>query len=101
MKAIVINGGNDEKGTTDVLDFLAIHAEHQILKYAAGKQMFCPICNGILDYKKTVVITGTDDKPFIICSGCYNLQEVQEILKKRHDIIKEITLYRTNLIVKK
>lgn len=93
----------DEKSIIDVLDFFAIKAEHQVLKYAAGKQMFCPVpkCGCILDYRKTVIITGSDDKPFILCSDCFDLPQVQEALSKAGDQIKEITKYRTNLIIKK
>jgi len=95
-EAIVINGGSDEKGTEKVFDFLTIQAEHQILKYSAGKQIFCPLpkCKAILDYKKTVIITGTDDKPFIMCSKCYESAEVQAILEKNISKIKETIKYR-------
>jgi hypothetical protein len=94
MKTMVINGGNDEKGTEKVLDFFTVMAEHQLLKYAAGKQMFCPKCDVIMDYRKTVIITGTDDKSLTLCQKCFDSEPVQAVLEKNKASIKEIVKFR-------
>jgi hypothetical protein len=92
MKPITPNG--TEK--PDLLDFLSIHAEHQILKYAAGQQIVCknPECLVILDYKKTVMISFIDGGCLIICRKCYESERVQEILLKYAPQVKEITKFR-------
>lgn len=80
----------------DLLDFLKIHAEHQILKYAASKQVFCknPECLSILDYKKTVMIEFTDNGCMIICKKCFESERVQAVLKENEKVVKEITKFR-------
>ena len=96
MKTMVINGGSDEKGTTDVLDFFKIHAEHQLLKYAAGHQMFCPVqgCGVILDYKKTVLVELINGPSLTVCLKCFNSDRVQDALILNKVAIKEVTKFR-------
>lgn len=94
--AIVINGGSDEKGTEKVLDFLAIHIEHQLLKYAAGKQMFCEVknCKSILDYRKTVIITFNSGGTAVMCAKCFDSEPVQKVMKSMAKHIKDVTKFR-------
>jgi hypothetical protein len=95
VNAIVLEGGSDK-----LTDFLKIHAEHQVLKYAVSKQMFCPVgtCGKILDYRKAVLIEfdfgkeGT--KTAVMCEDCFNSEPVQTQLEKHKQYIKEITKYR-------
>lgn len=81
---------------TDILDFLAIHAEHQILKYAAGKKMFCqnPKCGTILDYRRIAHIEFNDGGTMTLCSKCFELEQVQAALKEHEKDVKEITKFR-------
>jgi RNase P subunit RPR2 len=56
--------------------------------------MFCPACNNILDYKKTVMISETNGKALILCSNCFDIPRVQVVIEQKKDQIKEITRYR-------
>mgnify|MGYP001481482715 CR=1 FL=1 len=80
----------------EMRDYLKLHAEHQILKYAASKQMFCPFkeCERILDYRKTVIIEFTDGKVITMCYKCFESLHVQASLIKYAKAVKEITKYR-------
>jgi len=84
------------KAMGEMLDYLTVDAEHQLLKYASGKQIFCPVngCGIILDYRKTVIIEFTDNKVITICKKCFESSKVQEQLKKYAECIKEITKFR-------
>jgi RNase P subunit RPR2 len=80
----------------DLLDFFKIHAEHQILKYAASKQQFCQACQTILDYKKTVMVEMNSGNMMIICKKCFDTPRVQGVINSEmgKKVIKEITQYR-------
>lgn len=41
-----------------------------LLKYAAGRQMFCPKCSKVLDAKTTVLITYREQER-ILCAQCW------------------------------
>jgi len=80
----------------ELKDYLTKHAEHQVLKYAASKHMFCPVsgCGKILDYKKTVVIEFTFGNSIVMCSKCFDSEPVQKQMRIFKDKIKEVTRYR-------
>lgn len=52
-----------------------------LLKYAAGQAIFCPQCNAIMDYRKTVIATIqgikqgesalSNIKTYVICKPCW------------------------------
>jgi hypothetical protein len=80
----------------EMLDYLKVHAEHQILKYAVSKQMFCPVvgCGNILDYRKVVIIEFTNGQTVTMCDKCFKSEAVQVQVTKFAEHIKEITKYR-------
>lgn len=69
--------------------------EHQLLRYAVSKQMFCPVtgCGKIMDYHKAVHIEFTFGKGVTMCSKCYKSEAVQAQLKKHAEYVKEVTQY--------
>lgn len=54
--------------------------EIETLKYAAGRQIFCPSCHVILDYRDSVLWTSPAARTGINCSACW-----QHGLDKIHD----------------
>jgi hypothetical protein len=69
----------------DVLDGMKLTAQRNLVKWAAGKAMFCPRCQDILDCKRTVVV---DEK--VLCAkcwdskpACFELKEGVEVLDGR------------------
>jgi hypothetical protein len=49
-----------------------------LLKYAAGTQMFCPLCNVVLDAKRTVNIDAGKVKKTLCCK-CWD-NEVKHLI---------------------
>lgn len=43
-----------------------------LLKYAAGRVMFCPYCNTVLDCRTTVIVSTTDGKESVLCARCFD-----------------------------
>lgn len=51
---------------------------NNLLKHAAGHAIFCPQCQAILDWKRTVLLTvrfNGKEKSFTRCLGCWKLEE--------------------------
>lgn len=48
--------------------------EHNLLKYAAGHHIFCPVCKDkVLDWKDTVIVERADGSTLGVCCGaCYD-----------------------------
>ena len=42
-----------------MLTTLADHMNEELLKYAVGRQMFCPQCERCLDWRNAALVTGT------------------------------------------
>jgi hypothetical protein len=92
----------------DILERFENNAKHQVLKYAAGKQIFCPAkgCGRILDYKKTVLIEfefpskkNPEEKKqasLIICKDCFDSEPVQKQMVRFKEYVKEVTQYKPN-----
>ena len=57
-------------------DYIQQKALKETLKYAAGKAMFCPECQKVLNWKDTVVVTASKDGKtqgtLILCNNCYS-----------------------------
>lgn len=76
--------------------YLEDKARNELLKWAAGKQIFCQKCQNILDWKTTVLIeatsTATQQKATVImCSNCYSHLNAQAL--KDQGLTLEITQY--------
>lgn len=60
-------------------------ARAQLLKYAAGQKIFCPVCGDVLDWHTTVSFTGENKegvtKDATLCLKCYSNPEFQAGLK--------------------
>jgi hypothetical protein len=84
------------KTMNDFNDYMTIYAEHQVLKYAASKQQFCPVtkCGRILDYRKIVMITFKSGMVITMCSKCFESENVKAQMLKFADQVKEITKFR-------
>ena len=54
-----------------------------LVKYAVGRAIFCPDCSGILDYRRTVLITGVG-KAGIACGKCWDKRKAA-LIKKHGD----------------
>ena len=55
--------------------------ESNLLKYSAGRAIFCPNCQGVMDWRRTVVATihaktdGKEEKcirSYVVCAGCWD-----------------------------
>lgn len=46
--------------------------KRNLLKYAAGRAIFCPICETIMDWKKTVLITFPSGGTRTSCTSCFD-----------------------------
>lgn len=55
----------------DPLTYLQRHVYRELVRFAAGQNITCPVCGDILDAKATVVITDTDDHTQVRCAACY------------------------------
>ena len=80
----------------DFNDYMKVYAEHQLLKYAVSKQMFCPVegCGKILDYRKAVMIEFITGQSITMCSKCFESERVQTQMTNFKDKIKEVIKYR-------
>jgi hypothetical protein len=74
----------------ELRDFLHEQATNQLLKYAAGKQMFCPMCNKVLDWKTTAILEVSHEvhgkKSQVGCVKCVDTPAVKERMKKFTDL---------------
>ena len=61
-----------------VEDFLKTQITGNLLRHAAGRQIFCRHCQGILDWQRTVILeirgkqSGKTHGTIIICDACYD-----------------------------
>lgn len=65
----------------NIENFMQKEANRQLLKYAAGRAVFCPNCSAIMDYRRTVVTTikgikqgeteSSDLKVYTTCKKCF------------------------------
>lgn len=83
----------------EMRDYLKKQADHQVLKYAVGRQISCPVasCGRILDYRKAVVLTlnvGKDVRTICMCKACYDSEAVQKQLRVYEDHITETLTYQ-------
>lgn len=57
---------------TGIIDSLMQETIHRnLLKYAAGRAIFCPHCDTILDCRSTVVAT-RDTREYVMCARCWD-----------------------------
>ena len=88
----------------EMTDYLKKTAERALLKYTAGKYMFCPNCGEVLDLKTVIIIDAVKDKGtdheqqehLVACTKCYNPQPSEEKLAKlkEQNVEYEVTYYR-------
>ena len=67
--------------TENVDSFIRTPIESNLLKWSAGQAIFCPNCQSIMDWRKTVVATihaikpGDSDetviKSYVVCCNCW------------------------------
>ena len=50
----------------NVDSLLETEVTRQLLKYAAGRQIFCPVCSSVLDWASTVIFNG-----HVTCCDCF------------------------------
>jgi len=55
----------------DILDQFRRTAERNALKFAVGRQMFCPKCKRVLDAKRAVDITASNGANRTVCVDCF------------------------------
>lgn len=56
-----------------MLDLMREKATYNLLRWATGRQIFCPVCDSILDWSTTTICGG-----LVLCDTCYadNLQRI-------------------------
>ena len=51
--------------------YLALTVNRQLLKYSAGRSIFCPRCQDIADAKRWVVVT-LGERTMALCAKCWD-----------------------------
>ena len=67
--------------------FIEEEMQGQLLKYAAGRQIFCPNCDGLLDWRTTAIVAISDGERTdsrIYCTTCVG----DEARAKFHEMVK-------------
>ena len=69
----------------------------KLLKHAAGAAIFCPVCQSIMDWRRTVIleintVDGTNLKVFVACAACADkrLPDLREKCTER-GLVLEVT----------
>ncbi len=66
------------------MNALESHLNLELLRYAAGRAIFCPSCDHILDARRSVLMCANDNGPTaILCGDCYD--EMRERLSAVED----------------
>lgn len=64
---------------TEIENTLQTHVNRNLLKYAAGRVMFCPSCDKCLDCRSTVNVTvlhkGEVHSSTTLCAACYDARK--------------------------
>jgi hypothetical protein len=77
-----------------MLDMMRKTVDRNLLKYAAGRTMFCPIngCGKILDWKTTVLVEREDGSHVgTCCADCFDAAQAQKPIPTGYRIIREGT----------
>ena len=53
-----------------------------LLKYAAGRAIFCPCCSVIMDARRTVIVTAGDVTK-VLCASCWDTAVAPKISTER------------------
>lgn len=69
-------------------DMLHKTVNRNLLKYAAGRAIFCPGCSAIMDWKRTVIVEFPKGQTVVRCCKCWD-----ETLKV---ILKDVPLSKWN-----
>lgn len=79
----------------DVTEMFKDQMNGELLKYAAGHYIFCPVCGDLLDWKTVVIIEvykGSDYKgQQVACTKCFKPEGIAKLEAK--GIKLEITQY--------
>lgn len=59
-----------------------------LLKYAAGRAIFCPICGNVMDQKRTVIITAGEVTK-TMCGQCWDSEVKPKI---RADVVAKLDI---------
>jgi hypothetical protein len=51
---------------------LEVTVNRDLLKYAAGRAIFCPQCRKIMDAKTTVIVTTPAGQTWTSCAACWD-----------------------------
>lgn len=82
--------------TDPFFDTLNKTINSQLLKYAAGQQIFCPVCKEILDWKTIVIVEAyKGDKltgKAIICNKCFKPAGIPKL--EEQGVTVEVTEYK-------
>ena len=80
--------------------FLKTHLNRQLLRHSAGRAIFCPGCQRIMDWSRTVVVSfhtkGACIKTWTLCSTCFDKRResftagMEQVRPKVPDISMEI-----------
>lgn len=85
-------------------DFLRATLEHELLRYACGRAIFCPSCNRVLDADRSVLLVPASDDTraqarqlaaspaghaAVTCAECYDL------MRGRLSAVEEAALLRS------
>lgn len=54
------------------MDLMQRTLNRNLVKYAAGRAIFCPSCDDILDQKRTVVVTTPAGRTMTYCGQCWD-----------------------------
>jgi len=69
---------------------------NNLLKHAAGTAIFCPQCQSIMDWKRTVLLTlrfeSGKEKSYVCCSSCWKTSkaEVEQVAKNTNTTLEVI-----------
>ena len=55
-----------------LMDGMAGMLNRQLLRYAIGRALTCPVCDIILDHRDAVLVTLDDQTPQIQCGACFD-----------------------------